>query len=101
MLQYVKYKGKDVPLVVDIGSMTKVCARLGLKLSEFDESKVFDIAGNGLIFIEECLKRAYRIEEKEWDLKEVDVENIYVEYLSKGIGKLNEAMPSKKESKKK
>ncbi len=82
-MHYIKYKEQDLPVTVDFAVIKTICAKLNLKLSQFEQIVDSPEQTEKLFF--EGLKRGHKLEGKEMLIAEKDVEDIlsasYADFL--------------------
>jgi|SRR5579859_31339 len=87
----IKYKDKTYDFIVDLGTLSKVCQRANIKLSEINKD-FFDHPKNLEIIFQEGLKRGARKNGEKLELSEVDYENIMVDNIQTMFGEINRSM---------
>jgi hypothetical protein len=76
-MHYINYKESQLPFCVDFKVIKNVCAKLQIKLTQFEQA--IDNPEQTEIICFEGLKRGHSIDSKEFNLKETDVEEILSE----------------------
>jgi hypothetical protein len=73
-MHFIKYKDQELPLVIDFAVVKAVCARLNTTLTQFEQS--INNPEQAQIIAFEALKRGHKLEGKEFNIKESEVEDI-------------------------
>jgi hypothetical protein len=76
-MHYLNFKDQQFPLTIDFNVIKKICSRLQLKLTQFEQA--IDNPEQTEVVAFEALKRGHSLENKEFTLKETDIEDILSE----------------------
>ncbi len=82
-MHYIESKQQQLPIVIDFAVIKIICAKLNLKISDFEQ--IVNNPTNTEILFFEALKRGHKLEGKEILVKESECEDIlsesYPEFL--------------------
>lgn len=73
-MHYLKYKDRELPLIVDFKVIKAVCAKLNLKLSQFEKA-IDNPEDSEKVFIE-ALRRGHQLENIPYNIDDAEIEEI-------------------------